>query len=222
MRRLGSMEPSYTPLEHPLAEVVRRAVERGFGKAPIDVPLLGGSLPEPDDQVGDRRLAAAARPDDREHFAGATRERQPIEHGPPRSNDSVTLSNTTSPRRHARSRRRRRAPRPPTGRVEHLRHAAQRDARGGQVGVQPHQRLERRQEAHLVRHEGDEGADASAAVDHPAGRRRRTPRRCRPTASARAARPTDTSAICIDISASMNARFVSREPRRPRAPARWR
>jgi acetylornithine deacetylase/succinyl-diaminopimelate desuccinylase-like protein len=46
VRRLGSMEPSFTPLEHPLAEVVRRAVERGFGKAPIDVPLLGGSLPD--------------------------------------------------------------------------------------------------------------------------------------------------------------------------------
>lgn len=44
--RLGSMEPSYTPLEHPYANVVRRAVETGFGKAPIDVPLLGGSLPD--------------------------------------------------------------------------------------------------------------------------------------------------------------------------------
>lgn len=44
--RLGSMEPSYTPLEHPYASVVRRAVETGFGKAPIDVPLLGGSLPD--------------------------------------------------------------------------------------------------------------------------------------------------------------------------------
>jgi acetylornithine deacetylase/succinyl-diaminopimelate desuccinylase-like protein len=40
------MEPSYTPLEHPYAAVVRRAVEIGFGKAPIDVPLLGGSLPD--------------------------------------------------------------------------------------------------------------------------------------------------------------------------------
>jgi acetylornithine deacetylase/succinyl-diaminopimelate desuccinylase-like protein len=46
VRRLGSMEPSYTPLEHPLAAVVRKAVERGFGKTPIDVPLLGGSLPD--------------------------------------------------------------------------------------------------------------------------------------------------------------------------------
>lgn len=44
--RLGSMEPSYTPLEHPYAAAVRRAVEIGFGKAPIDVPLLGGSLPD--------------------------------------------------------------------------------------------------------------------------------------------------------------------------------
>lgn len=46
VRRLGSMEPSYTPLEHPYAAVVRRAVEIGFGRAPIDVPLLGGSLPD--------------------------------------------------------------------------------------------------------------------------------------------------------------------------------
>ena len=40
------MEPSYTPLEHPYAAVVRRAVETGFGTPPIDVPLLGGSLPD--------------------------------------------------------------------------------------------------------------------------------------------------------------------------------
>jgi acetylornithine deacetylase/succinyl-diaminopimelate desuccinylase-like protein len=44
--RLGSMEPSYTPLEHPYARVVRRAVETGFGTPPVDVPLLGGSLPD--------------------------------------------------------------------------------------------------------------------------------------------------------------------------------
>jgi acetylornithine deacetylase/succinyl-diaminopimelate desuccinylase-like protein len=46
VRRLGSMEPSYTPLEHHYAAVVRRAVAIGFGTAPIDVPLLGGSLPD--------------------------------------------------------------------------------------------------------------------------------------------------------------------------------
>jgi acetylornithine deacetylase/succinyl-diaminopimelate desuccinylase-like protein len=46
VQRLGGMEPSYTPLEHPYAAVVRRAVEIGFGKAPVDVPLLGGSLPD--------------------------------------------------------------------------------------------------------------------------------------------------------------------------------
>jgi acetylornithine deacetylase/succinyl-diaminopimelate desuccinylase-like protein len=44
--RLGSMEPSYTPLEHPYAAIVRRAVTTGFGTPPIDVPLLGGSLPD--------------------------------------------------------------------------------------------------------------------------------------------------------------------------------
>jgi acetylornithine deacetylase/succinyl-diaminopimelate desuccinylase-like protein len=44
--RLGSMEPSFTPLEHPYASVVRKAVATGFGAPPIDVPLLGGSLPD--------------------------------------------------------------------------------------------------------------------------------------------------------------------------------
>ncbi|MGD9856868.1 MAG: M20/M25/M40 family metallo-hydrolase [Planctomycetaceae bacterium] len=44
--RKGSMEPSSTPLDHPLAEPVRKAVEIGFGREPIDVPLLGGSLPD--------------------------------------------------------------------------------------------------------------------------------------------------------------------------------
>lgn len=43
---LGRMEPSFTPLEHPLAEPVRRAVSRGFGRHPLDIPLLGGSLPD--------------------------------------------------------------------------------------------------------------------------------------------------------------------------------
>lgn len=42
----GGMLPSYTPVEHPMAEVVRRSVERGFGTRPIDVPLVGGSLPD--------------------------------------------------------------------------------------------------------------------------------------------------------------------------------
>jgi acetylornithine deacetylase/succinyl-diaminopimelate desuccinylase-like protein len=43
---LGSMDPSATPLDHPFSAPVRRAVERGFGKAPLAVPLLGGSLPD--------------------------------------------------------------------------------------------------------------------------------------------------------------------------------
>lgn len=42
----GGMLPSYTPVEHPLADVLRDAVERGFGKRPIDIPLVGGSLPD--------------------------------------------------------------------------------------------------------------------------------------------------------------------------------
>lgn len=51
--RQGSMEPSSTPLDHPYAEPVRRAVERGFGQRPIDIPALGGSLP---DEVWTRTL----------------------------------------------------------------------------------------------------------------------------------------------------------------------
>jgi len=46
IRLLGRMEPSSTALDHPFADCVRRAVARGFGSAPIDVPLLGGSLPD--------------------------------------------------------------------------------------------------------------------------------------------------------------------------------
>ncbi len=42
----GGMVPSYTPVEHPLAEVVRDAIEVGFGTHPIDIPLVGGSLPD--------------------------------------------------------------------------------------------------------------------------------------------------------------------------------
>ncbi len=44
--RMGSMRPSVTPLDSRFAEPVRRAVERGFGQRPVDVPLLGGSLPD--------------------------------------------------------------------------------------------------------------------------------------------------------------------------------
>ncbi len=42
----GGFLPSFTPVEHPLADVVRSAVERGFGTAPISVPSAGGSLPD--------------------------------------------------------------------------------------------------------------------------------------------------------------------------------
>ncbi|HEV2128432.1 MAG TPA: M20/M25/M40 family metallo-hydrolase [Thermomicrobiales bacterium] len=42
----GGMVPSYTPVEHPMADLVRAAVERGFGTRPVDVPLVGGSLPD--------------------------------------------------------------------------------------------------------------------------------------------------------------------------------
>lgn len=42
----GGMIPSFTPVEHPLADVVRDAVEAGFGARPIDIASAGGSLPD--------------------------------------------------------------------------------------------------------------------------------------------------------------------------------
>ena len=41
----GMMEPVAVPLDSPLAAPVRRAVAIGFGAAPVDVPMVGGSLP---------------------------------------------------------------------------------------------------------------------------------------------------------------------------------
>jgi acetylornithine deacetylase/succinyl-diaminopimelate desuccinylase-like protein len=68
--RQGSMEPSSTPLDHPFAGAVRQAVEAGFGRAPLDIPLLGGSLP---DYVWTQLLGVPsfvvpyAQPDERNH-----------------------------------------------------------------------------------------------------------------------------------------------------------
>ena len=43
VRLRGGVLPAYTPVEHPLAEPVRRAIETGFGSRPIDIPLVGAS-----------------------------------------------------------------------------------------------------------------------------------------------------------------------------------
>jgi acetylornithine deacetylase/succinyl-diaminopimelate desuccinylase-like protein len=42
----GQMRPSSTPLDHPFAGAVRAAVTIGFGVAPVEIPLMGGSLPD--------------------------------------------------------------------------------------------------------------------------------------------------------------------------------
>lgn len=42
----GGFLPSFTPVEHPMADIVRAAVEAGFGSKPISVPSAGGSLPD--------------------------------------------------------------------------------------------------------------------------------------------------------------------------------
>jgi acetylornithine deacetylase/succinyl-diaminopimelate desuccinylase-like protein len=42
----GAMEPSKTPLDHPYAAPIRRAVVAALGEEPLLVPALGGSLPD--------------------------------------------------------------------------------------------------------------------------------------------------------------------------------
>src|SRR6185295_11858015 len=45
-RRLGSMEPSRTPVGEPYVQVIARAVERATGAKPYISPSSGGSLPD--------------------------------------------------------------------------------------------------------------------------------------------------------------------------------
>ncbi|HEU5324072.1 MAG TPA: M20/M25/M40 family metallo-hydrolase, partial [Methylomirabilota bacterium] len=42
----GSMAPSRTPVDHPFGRAVVRAVERAWGRPPVVVPNLGGSIPD--------------------------------------------------------------------------------------------------------------------------------------------------------------------------------
>lgn len=46
VQRLGAMEPSRTPVDHPFGSAVIRAVERAWGRPPVVVPNLGGSIPD--------------------------------------------------------------------------------------------------------------------------------------------------------------------------------
>ena len=45
VERLGSFPPVSTPLDIPLAEPVRAALQEAWGDEPVELPLLGGSLP---------------------------------------------------------------------------------------------------------------------------------------------------------------------------------
>src|SRR5215207_2799175 len=46
VRRIGSMEPSRTPVDEPYVRVIDRAVERALGEKPLLFPASGGSLPD--------------------------------------------------------------------------------------------------------------------------------------------------------------------------------
>jgi len=44
--RISSEPPSKTPIDHPYVAIVRRAVEKGFGRAPLVVPSMGATTPD--------------------------------------------------------------------------------------------------------------------------------------------------------------------------------
>jgi len=46
IRKLKGTPASRTPLEHPMTAVVKQAVAKGFGRAPLVVPSLGGTTPD--------------------------------------------------------------------------------------------------------------------------------------------------------------------------------
>lgn len=46
VRKLFSQPPSRTPIDHPYAEVIGRAVSYGFGRRPVRVPSLAGTTPD--------------------------------------------------------------------------------------------------------------------------------------------------------------------------------
>jgi acetylornithine deacetylase/succinyl-diaminopimelate desuccinylase-like protein len=46
IQRLGSFYPSRTSITHPLGAAAAEAVRKGFGKAPLLVPCMGGSDPD--------------------------------------------------------------------------------------------------------------------------------------------------------------------------------
>jgi len=46
VRRLGAVPPSRTPADHPFGQAVVRAVERAWGRSPVVLPGLGGTIPD--------------------------------------------------------------------------------------------------------------------------------------------------------------------------------
>ena len=46
VNRLGAVPPSRTPVDHPLGKAVVRAVEQAWGRRPVIVPNLGGTIPD--------------------------------------------------------------------------------------------------------------------------------------------------------------------------------
>ena len=123
-------------------------------------------IEQPQHQIGQRRFAAAARPDDRHRRARRHPQAEASSTASAALGRERDASNSTTPRT---------AGRPCASgalthldrRVEQLQHPPPRHLGGGQRRVQPHQRLHRRVHAHLVRDERRERAERERAVDHP-------------------------------------------------------
>ena len=117
-------------------------------------------------QVGDRRFAAAARADQREALARRDRERHAVQHLTPAEIDRDIVERDRAADGAQPDGRR---PLDDVGRqIEQLVDAVERHLHGGQARVESHQRLHRLQQPHLIGHEGDERAERQRSADDTA------------------------------------------------------
>ena len=172
-------------------------------------------------QVRDRRLAAAARPDDRQPLARRDGERHRLQHlaAPEIDRHAIELDRAAAS-------------------CVSLRGVADSTTSGGvssssctrvsdhlhrrEAGVEPHQRLDRLKDAHLIRHERDERPERERAVDDAVAAVDEDGCIAERQQQARHASRQRYDHSCIVISALDEATRCAGGTRRPRAPARSR
>ena len=148
---------------HPRAQVAQP--ERAQ-VAPVEAHRPRVGVEEPQHEIDDGALPAAARADDGEAGARGRLQRDVFEHrraAVERQGDVVQLQLAA----HRGQRRRARCLDHFRLDVQNLVHPPQRHPHRREAGVQPHQRLHRGEQAQLIGHERHEGAQRQRAVDDP-------------------------------------------------------